>query len=58
MASGLYFDYATITGRRRASGTHFHAGPAQELARSLREDGLPRLEAIGGRFYGLWSAQF
>ena len=58
MASGLYFDYATITGRRRASGTHFHAGPAHALARSLREDGLPRLEAIGGRFYGLWTAQF
>ena len=58
MASGLYFDYATITGRRRASGTHFHAGPAHALARSLREDGLPRLEAIGGRFYGLWIAQF
>ena len=58
MGSGLYFDYATITGRRGASDTHFHAGPAHALARSLRQDGLPRLEAIGGRFYGLWSAQF
>ena len=58
MASGLYFDYATITGRRSTSDTKFHTGPAQALARSLREDGLPRLEAIGGRFYGLWIAQF
>jgi hypothetical protein len=58
MASGLYFDYATITGRPVESDARFHAGPAQALARSLREDGLPLLGTVGGRFYGLWTAQF
>ena len=58
MASELCFDYATITGRPGTPGTHFHTGSARALAQSLREEGLPRLEAIGGRFYGLWVAQF
>ncbi len=56
--AGLYFNYATITGEPGLSGTGLQVGPGLALARSLREEGLPRLEAAGGKFYGLWAAQF
>ncbi len=58
MDSELCFNYATITAGRPAPDAGSYRAPVGNLVQSLREEGLPRLEACGGNYYGLWLAQF